>query len=456
MRKKMLLVLFIAGLGGASLAQPGQDKSQLEKERQELQRELKEIQSTYNQVKGQKNKTLGQLTVLNKKINLQEQYINSINKELKAIDDDVYLSNLEIYRLQKQLDTLKAQYARTVVYAYKNRSNYDYLNFIFSANSFNDAIKRVTYLKSYRAYREKQVATILETQQLIAQRKQQQLGRKNQKNVALDNQTKQVQELAVQKKEKDAVVSQLKSKEKELQGQIATKKKRDRDLQNAITAIVRREIEAAKAKAKAEAEARAKADADAKKKADDIAKKNNPVVTNPATPVPKTTTPVVTTPVSKRNDPAKKPVSYLDLNAKDVALNTSFQANKARLPWPVDNGIVTLRFGNNQIENTKLTFDNPGITISTPSAGVAVKAVFEGEVVGVYNLGDGMAVTIRHGKYFTTYSNLTGVSVAKGAVVKTGQSIGRAGKDDDGSGGQIDFILMIESKNVDPSPWLRR
>lgn len=452
----MLLVLFIAGLGGASFAQPGQDKSQLEKERQELQRELKEIQSTYNQVKGQKNKTLGQLTVLNKKINLQEQYINSINKELKAIDDDVYLSNLEIYRLQKQLDTLKAQYARTVVYAYKNRSNYDYLNFIFSANSFNDAIKRVTYLKSYRTYREKQVATILETQQLIAQRKQQQLGRKNQKNVALDNQTKQVQELAVQKKEKDAVVSQLKSKEKELQGQIATKKKRDRDLQNAITAIVRREIEAAKAKAKAEAEARAKADADAKKKADDIAKKNNPVVTNPATPVPKTTTPVVTTPVSKRNDPAKKPVSYLDLNAKDVALNTSFQANKARLPWPVDNGIVTLRFGNNQIENTKLTFDNPGITISTPSAGVAVKAVFEGEVVGVYNLGDGMAVTIRHGKYFTTYSNLTGVSVAKGAVVKTGQSIGRAGKDDDGSGGQIDFILMIESKNVDPSPWLRR
>jgi septal ring factor EnvC (AmiA/AmiB activator) len=456
MRKKMLLVFFIAGLGGASFAQPGQDKSQLEKERQELQRELKEIQSTYNQVKGQKNKTLGQLTVLNKKINLQEQYINSINKELKAIDDDVYLSNLEIYRLQKQLDTLKAQYARTVVYAYKNRSNYDYLNFIFSANSFNDAIKRVTYLKSYRTYREKQVATILETQQLIAQRKQQQLGRKNQKNVALDNQTKQVQELAVQKKEKDAVVSQLKSKEKELQGQIATKKKRDRDLQNAITAIVRREIEAAKAKAKAEAEARAKADADAKKKADDIAKKNNPVVTNPAIPVPKTTTPVVTTSATKRNDPTKKPDSYLDLNAKDVALNTSFQANKARLPWPVDNGIVTLRFGNNQIENTKLTFDNPGITISTPSAGVAVKAVFEGEVVGVYNLGDGMAVTIRHGKYFTTYSNLTGVSVAKGTMVKTGQPIGRAGKDDDGSGGQIDFILMIESKNVDPSPWLRR
>ena len=170
--------------------------------------------------------------------------------------------------IRDRLDTLKSQYARTVVYAYKNRSNYDYLNFIFSASSFNDAVKRIAYLKSYRTYREKQVKTILETQELIAQRKKQQLVRKDQKNVALQSQTKQVQELAVQKKEKDAVVSQLKSKEKELQGQIATKKKRDRDLQNAITAIVRREIESAKAKAKAEAEA--------KRKADELAEKKNP------------------------------------------------------------------------------------------------------------------------------------------------------------------------------------
>ena len=111
----------------------------------------------------------------------------------------------------------------------KNRSNYDYLNFIFSASGFNDAVKRIAYLKSYRSYREKQVSTILETQQLIAQRKQQQIIRKGSKNVALENQTKQVEELSVQKKEKAAAVSQLKSKEKDLSNQIAQKKKRDRD-----------------------------------------------------------------------------------------------------------------------------------------------------------------------------------------------------------------------------------
>jgi murein hydrolase activator len=429
----------LVALGSTTLvtAQSTQDKSELEKERQELQRELKEMQDIYSKIKGQSKQTLGQLSVLNKKINLQERYIGSISKELKMIDDDLYLSNLEIYRLQKQLDTLKSEYARTVVYAYKNRSSYDYLNFIFSATSFNDAIKRTSYLKSYRAYREKQVNTILETQDLIAKRKQQQLSRKQQKNAALQNQTKEKTVLDVQRKEKDVVMRQLKSQEKNLQKEINAKKKRDRDLNNAIAAIIRREIE------KEKEIARKQAEADKKNAA--------PVVTNPpgSNPTTSTTVPKTTT------TPAKKPVSYLELNAKDVTLGNNFMNSRGKLPWPVDNGIVTIHFGPYKIENTLLSGDNPGITVST-QVGSTVKSVFEGDVVGVYNLGDGMGITIRHGKYFTTYSNLTGVTVKKGDAVKTGQVIGKAGRDEETGAGQIDFILMIETKNVNPEPWLRR
>jgi septal ring factor EnvC (AmiA/AmiB activator) len=441
MRKKIWLnLLFLFCAAGTIIGQqPTQDKTQLEKERQDIQRELKEIQDVYAKVKGQTKQTLGQLNVLKKKIDLQEQYLGSINKELKYIDDDIYLSNLEIYRLQKQLDTLKTQYARTVVYAYKNRSNYDYLNFIFSASTFNDVVKRIAYLKSYRAYREKQVNSILETQQLITKRKQQQLGRKEQKNTALQNQTKQVQELAVQKREKDVVVMKLKSQEKDLQKQINAKKKRDRDLNNAIAGIIRREIE--------------KEREIARLKAEEEKKRNIPVTTPVATPGTNPTG--TTTPAGKTTTVAKKAVSYLELNEKDVALGSSFVSNKGKLPWPVDNGIVSIRFGRYSIEGTKLEGDNPGITIAT-QAGNAVKSVFDGEIVGVYNMGDGMAITIRHGKYFTTYSNLTGVSVKKGNAVQRGQVLGRAGKDEEGNGGQIDFILMIETKNVNPEPWLRR
>jgi septal ring factor EnvC (AmiA/AmiB activator) len=438
MRKKIFFsLLLFFGFVSFMAAQPADEKARLEKERNDLQRELKEIQGAYDKVKGQTKLTLGQLNVLKRKISLQEQYIENINKELNSIDDDIYLSNLEIYRLQKQLDTLKVQYARSVVYAYKNRSNYDYLNFIFSANSFNDAIRRISYLKSYRAYREKKVGTILETQQLIAKRKQQQLGRKVQKDAALENQLKQKEELAAQKKVKDAVVSKLKSQEKDLQKQIAAKKKRDRDLQNSINAIVRREIEASRK--------------EAEKRAAEEAKKI--AATNPVTS-PATNPGTLTTPASRIKTTTVKPTVIFNSEA-DLKLNAGFEGNRGRLPWPVDNGFVSIHFGAYNIEGTLLKGDNPGITISTQT-GNAVKSVFDGEVVGVYNLGDGMAVTVRHGRYFTTYSNLTGVSVSKGATVKTGQAIGKAGRDDDGNGGQIDFILMIETKNVNPEPWLHR
>jgi murein hydrolase activator len=203
MRKIIILIpVMVLSILGFVHAQPVEDKAQIEKERQDIQKEIQQIQGIYDKVKGQTKLTLNQLNMLNKKINLQERYIGNISKELRVIDDDIYHSNLEIYRLQRQLDTLKIQYARTVVYAYKNRSAYDYLNFIFSAGSFNDAIRRIAYLKSYRTYREKQVNTILETQKLIAQRKQQQLGRKDQKNEALQNESKQKSVLMYSAKKK--------------------------------------------------------------------------------------------------------------------------------------------------------------------------------------------------------------------------------------------------------------
>jgi murein hydrolase activator len=424
--KKIFIALLLFATSIAGFAQQAEDKAKMERERQAIQQEIKEIQSVYSKVKGQKKESIGQLNLLQRKLALQDKYINNINKEIKIVSDEIYLSTLEVNRLQRQLDTLKSQYAKSVVYAYKNKSTYDYLNFIFSSNSFNDALKRISYLKSYRSYRQQQVANILQTQKEIEERKQQLLGKKTQKSSALKNQTQQLQVLEEQKKEKDVVVSKLKSQEKDLAKQIATRKKRDQQLKSAIAAVVRREIEAARKEAEARA-AKAKAAA------------------NP-------TTSVATTGTTKTS--TAKPKSYLDLNAADVKLNAEFASNKGRLPWPVDNGFVSIPFGSSKVGG--LSMDNPGITISTPSSGGTVKAVFDGEVSSVSNLGDGMMVMIRHGKYFSVYSNLASASVSKGSQVRTGQAIGRAGTADDGNGGQIDFLLMIESRNVNPEPWFRR
>jgi len=411
-----------------------EDKAQLEKERQDIQKEIKEIQGEYDKLKGKTKQIVGQYNLIDRKIKLQNKYISNISKELHMIDDDIYMSNVEIYRLSKLLDTLKAQYSRSVVYAYKNRSNYDFLNFIFSASSFNDAIKRVTYLKTYRSYREQQVNTIKETQSLIAKRKVDQLSKKKQKDNALQNQTEQAKALEGQKKEKDVVLNQLKSQEKDLQKQLAAKKKKDRDLQNAITSIINREIAAAKAAAK--------------KKADEEASKNTkPVITDPG--------------VSKNTTTNAKPnvvrESVVFNSDADLKLNADFEKNRMRLPWPVDQGTVCIHYGPYQIGETKLKGDNPGITICTAQPGNNVKSVFEGEVASVFNIGDSKSVMIRHGKYFTVYSNLTSVTVAKGSNVSTGQSIGKVGVDEEtGEGGKLEFLLMVENKKLNPEQWLHR
>jgi len=441
MKKTILIIAVLISASCWLHAQPQQDKSQMENERLELLKEIQDIEKDYKQVKGKAKASLSELNVLRRKMELQERYINNISKELRLIDDDIYRSNLEIYRLKNQLDTLKAQYAKSVVYAYKNRSNYDYLNFIFSSNSFNDAMKRISYLKQYRSYRERQVQTITETQQLIAQRQKQQLAKKEGKNVALTNQKSQVGELAKQKNEKATVVNQLKSQEKELNKQLTQKRKRSEDLRKAIAAVVRRTIEAERIKAENE-----------KKRLAEI-EKNKPaapvVTTNP-------TKPDVTTPKTTEKTTPAKEKSYLTFNANEAALAANFEQNKGRLPWPVDNGLVCTHFGKYVVEGTKIYGDNPGVTICTPSVGQPVKAVFEGDVVAVHNLGDVQAVIVRHGKYFTSYSTLSSASVSKGQHITKGQVIGKTGAADDGSGGQLDFMLLIENREQNPELWLKR
>lgn len=434
--KKLVVVIIFSLAYITTFAQTVQDRARMEKERQDIQKELKEIQGVYQKVKGEKKETLGQLTLLQKKMSLQGRYIGNINKEIKIINDEIYLSTIHLNKLQQQLDTLKAQYARSVVYAYKTRDTYDYLNFIFSANSFNDALRRIAYLKSYRAFRHQQVAEIQETQRLITQRKEELTGKKVQKNSALQNQEQQLSVLEDQKKEKDAIVTKLKSKESELSKQIAERKKKDAQLKNAIAAIIRREIEARRREAEEAERKRREALANANK---------NNTSSNTAT----------TTTTTTKAAP-KREYSAIPLNEKEVALANNFASNRGKLPWPVDNGYVSIHYGTYEVPGTSVKGDNPGITIATPSAGTTVKSVFDGEVIGVFNLGDAMAVTISHGKYFTTYSNLSSVSVSKGATVRTGQAIGRAAEDDEGgSGGKVDFLLMVGQNNVNPEPWLR-
>src|SRR4249920_2409109 len=163
MRKPVFLIVFIIFYSVSNcLAQSAnQSRSDLEKERASIQKEIEDVKRSLDITHKNRKQTLGQLALLQRRLRLRQAAISNINQQLNYIQADMNNSWSEIIKLKKELDTLRKQYAESVVYAYENRTNYDYLNFIFAAGNFNDAIKRVQYLKSYRAYREQRVENIV-------------------------------------------------------------------------------------------------------------------------------------------------------------------------------------------------------------------------------------------------------------------------------------------------------
>jgi len=437
---KTLIPLILMSWSMAVWAQP-QTREELERQRQQLKREIEETERLLNQNRNQTKENLVQYNLISRKVNLQDRVIDNINRDLNVLDDNMYLINRDIHRYDKLLDTLKQEYARSMVYAYKNRSNYDFLNFIFSAKSFNDAMKRVTYLKSYRSFREQQGDNILRTQELRKKRISDLGSVKSEKNEVLKVQQQEMQVLESQRKEKDKLIGELKKQGKQLNKQIAAKQKQMQKVNLAIAAAIKR----AQEEARREALARAAAE---KERLRLEALKSAPAKTPEKAPA------VVKAP-EKAPAPAKAPArsESVLLNAENIALNASFEKNRGTLPWPIDRGVVLMHYGSNTLPSGTV-MEVSSVTISS-EIGNPVKSVFDGTVTAVQPVEDMMVVIIQHGRYFTTYSNLSGVAVRKGQEVKTGQVLGRVAANFDGVGA-IDFYISNETSNYDPEKWLRR
>ncbi|MEY3542338.1 MAG: hypothetical protein RLZZ204_1150, partial [Bacteroidota bacterium] len=429
-KRSIYITLIGSFLFAFAMVANGQTKEELEKRRREIQQEIASLQKAQSDISKDKKASLSELKLLERKLRNRYAVIDNLNDEMRLIDNTIFNNNREVYRLEKQLDTLKQQYARTIEYAYKNRSNYDMLNFIFTATSFNDAVKRATYLKSYRKYRHEQVDNINRTQKEIANRISLLTQNKQEKSKVIEEQNEQKELLESEKKEKNQFVTQLKTREKEIEKEVAAKKKVERSLQNSIAAIIKREIEAAKRKAEEDARKAAAA--------------------NVAAPTVK---PATTTSTVASAAPVRK-TNVLENTPEVTKVSVGFENNRGNLPWPVDKATITSSFGRQRIEGTKIEEDNGGITIQTVS-GASVKAVFEGVVTTVYDVAGSQTVTIKHGKYFTTYFNMSSVSVSKGTKVSMGQVIGRAGENFDGEG-EIVFMVNEELRFVNPELWLKR
>ncbi len=425
----LFVLLFFCGLAAVA-QQPG--KADLEKERAAIQKEIDDVKHSLDETKRNRKASMAQLNAVQRKLQLRQREVDVINQQMNLIEGDINQGWRDISKLKKELDTLKLQYGKSVVYSYKNRSNYDFLNFIFSAGSFNDALKRVSYLKSYRAYREEQASNIVRTQDQIQGKITSLNQSRVQKSIVLKEEDKAKEKLEEEKKEKDEVVNKLKSREKELNKEFADKKKQDAKLSSAITAAINR--------------AKAAAIAEAKKNAA-LAVKTNAANTAATT--------ATTAPLKTTDTKAKKAAPELiPLNTEERKLSDNFEKNRGSLPWPLETGRISMRFGQQNIPGTPVKTDNKFLTFET-EAGRSAKAVFDGEVVLITYIGDVQAVILRHGKYFTSYSNLGSVSVAKGQQVKTGQVLGKVAEKDDNIG-ELEFGISNDAnRSFDPERWLR-
>lgn len=402
-----------------------QTSDELKQQQQDIQKEIDELKASLEATQKNKKASLGQLALVQKRLRLRQRAIANINAQINSIQGTINQSRNDIYQMRRELTTLTKQYERSVVYAYKNRSNYDFLNFIFSSSGFTEAFKRLEYLKSYRTFRLQQAEHIRTTQLDLKKKIVDLEGSRKQKDAVLQREQQEKDLLEVERKEKDDVVKRLKFREREINKEIANKARADRKLRDGIAAAIRRETEKARTAALA-----------VKKETPDVNKSSsNPVVVAPA---PK----------------SERPKSVLETTPEGVIISADFEKNRGRLPWPVEKGGIKIHYGLYSIEGTNVRGNNPGLTIET-DPGASVKSIFEGEVITVFDVEGSSAIVIKHGKYFTSYGNLAGVNVSKGQKVQAGQVIGQAASNADGNG-EIEFLLMQESRNVNPEPWIRR
>ena len=437
LQRFVFLVLFIMTVVSASAQQ---SREELQKKEQELKKELSDLNRQLSETQKNKKLSLNELALIKRKVAMREELVKGINNQINELDNTIYLNEMDIYRLRKELDTLRLKYAKSIVFAYKNRGSYEYLNFLFSARSFNDAIKRMTYLKSYRQNRETQAIAIAQSRAMLTQKVDVLNTNKKERVVTLTAQSQQLKVLQEDKKAQDKVVAQLKGQESAIAKQIKDKEKQRVRMQQAVMAIIKREIDEAARKEKI---AKQKAIDDAKKNAAAATAKNNTAVNSA-----KNNEPIVLTKSGSR------PYSPFESTEEGRETSMHFEQNKGRLPWPVDRGNVFIEFGVSTVPGTKLTQKSDGIHIALPEGSV-VKSIADGEVSYVGEVNGDQVVMVRHGKYFTVYQQLSSASVSVGKVVKAGSAIGRSGKSIDGEGSIIFTINNERGVPLNPDQWLR-
>ena len=402
MRKILLLVLLFSLGTETVLSQTTANRQQeLEAQRLRLKKEIKQINNLLFSNKKTRKNVVTEVEDLQVKLNVREELIKVTNAQVNLLTRKINLNQRNISSQRKELEELKADYAKMIQYSYASKSLQNRLMFLFSSESFLQAYKRIQYLKQYTQYRRKQGVAIGE-KTLLLQKLNKTLIEEKSKKVTLVNENKTVQEqLKKERINQQSLIKSLKLKAQNLSAQISKKEQQARAIDQEIDRLIREAIAAS----------------------------------------------------NKAAGKSSKITFELTPEAKLIAAN--FEANRGRLPWPLEKGIVVQGFGRQKHPVVKTTtIQSNGVTIAT-SPSSKVRAVFKGEVMSVVTFkGSNPSVLIRHGNYITVYKNLGKLYVKKGDKVQAKEPIGEVFTNENTGKTEVQFSIFNNVKALNPKGWI--
>jgi len=392
-----------------------QSRKQLEAKRKKMQRVIAEQRKALSSTQKEKTVTLDKLNSLNQIIQQRQVVIKNLGVEIRSVNYELSQKQKFLDSLTKEHDSQKLKLKKTIVKAYKTRKSGREIAFVFSSKSIAQAMRRWKYIRKISGYRRHQISTIVAQAQSLGKTINQLESVKQEKSVLMGENEKESKELEVDKQSKQLLVKELSGREEELRDRIRDNEKAIARLNNEISRLIAREIEAER-KRKARA---------------------------------------VSSAAKSRSGKTGNGEKENTLSPQARAIGGAFSKNRGNLPWPVERGFISQSFGVHEHPDLEgITTVNNGVDITSPRGALA-SAVFEGTVSAILNIpGQGQAVLLNHGDFFTVYSHLSVVLVEKGQVIRMNQHIGKVMTDEDGKA-VLQFQVWHGQEKQNPQSWLK-
>lgn len=465
---KNITAIFLLISFGILCAQQPYKKEELRKQSRALTNQIAQLNKSLNENRSGSSKSILYIKNLEKKIDAQAELVSIAVKERKVLEDEIYLSQLEINKLQRELGELKKEYKDVLVNSYKNKGLQNKVLFVLSSKSFTEAFRRIKYLEQYAGFQGEKADEIEEKRVAIERTIASRENAMREKQNVLAKQQILKENLEREKKEQNVILAEYRQKEGQIRSEIAAKQTENRKLESEIQRIIEEEIRIAREREEAERRAREEAARiererlarleaerlereaaerraveERNRKAREAAIAAGEPAPTPE-PVPEPAPPVVA---------AAPERSFADRSA-ETSVSASFASSRGSLPWPVAKGEVVGAFGRQPHAVLPGIYENhAGVLIAT-SNGANARAVYAGKVHAILSLAGGnKAIMVSHGTYFTVYNNIATVFVSKGQDVSARQELGKIYTDSENNT-ILDFQVWNGTAKQNPASWV--